>query len=65
MAFQDSGILVELRTWIGRAIEKYQAIAWINMEIWKKLKEAGIQIPFPQVDLHVKDMPVADAPSQR
>ena len=61
MEFQDSGILVELRTWIGRATDKYQAIAWINMQIWKKFKEAGVQIPFPQMDLHVKELPVAGA----
>jgi small-conductance mechanosensitive channel len=53
--FQDSGILLELRTWIARAVEKYRAITWVNLEIWKGLKRAGITIPFPQRDVHIKD----------
>jgi potassium efflux system protein len=52
--FQDSGILVELRTWIRHAENKYGAMSWTNLEIWKRFKAQGIQIPFPQLDLHIK-----------
>lgn len=55
--FQDSGILVELRTWIARATNKHQAMAWINFHIWRRFKEEGIQIPYPQRDLYLKEMP--------
>ncbi len=53
--FQDSGILLELWTWIADATEKLISRSWTNLEIWRAFKEAGIVIPFPQVDLHVKD----------
>ncbi len=55
MAFEDSGILVELWSWIGEATRKMAAKVWNNLEIWRSFKEAGIIIPFPQVDLHVKE----------
>ncbi len=59
VAFQDSGILLELRTWIARAVEKYRAITWVNLEIWRVLKAAGITIPFPQRDVYIKTTPQA------
>ncbi len=55
MAFQDSGILMELWTWIKDGHEKLAATTWVNMEIWREFKRAGIVIPFPQVDLHVME----------
>jgi small-conductance mechanosensitive channel len=57
IAFQDSGILMELRTWIKLASAKLRAEAWINYEIWKRFKDADIRIPFPQRDLHIKEIP--------
>jgi len=57
LEFQDSGILVELRTWIAKATDKYQALAWINFHIWRRFKEEGVRIPYPQRDLYLKEMP--------
>jgi small-conductance mechanosensitive channel len=57
LEFQDSGILVELRTWIAKATNKYQALTWINFNIWKRFKEEGIRIPYPQRDLYLKELP--------
>jgi len=53
--FQDSGIELILWTWIEEPTNKLAAAAWNNLEIWRAFKEAGIVIPFPQVDLHVKE----------
>jgi small-conductance mechanosensitive channel len=50
---------MELRTWIGRASDKLDAIAWTNMAVWKAFREHGITIPFPQVDVHMKNGPTA------
>ncbi len=29
----------------------------VYLAIWERLHEAGIEIPFPQLDLHVKQVP--------
>lgn len=54
-SFDDSGITVELRTWIRNAQEKMRAHSWGNHEIWRAFKNNGIEIPFPQVDVHMKN----------
>lgn len=55
IAFQDHGIEVEIRTWIRFAENKQVSLAWTNMQIWKKFREHHIEIPFHQLDLHIKD----------
>jgi potassium efflux system protein len=55
VAFQSSGIELALWTWIEVATQKLPALSWTNMEIWRAFKKAGVVIPFPQVDLHVKE----------
>ncbi|GAH47283.1 unnamed protein product, partial [marine sediment metagenome] len=55
VAFEDSGILLELWTWIKEATQKLAATSWVNLEIWREFNNSGIVIPFPQVDLHVKE----------
>jgi potassium efflux system protein len=52
--FKDSGIQLELWTWIYDAHYKIAAASWNNLQIWKAFKEQGIVIPFPQLDLHIK-----------
>ncbi len=53
-AFQDSGILMRTFTWVRDVTDKYSALSWNNLEIWRHFKKNGIEIPFPQMDLHVK-----------
>jgi len=52
--FGDSSINFTVYTWIDSANDKFQAHHWNNVEIWRKFKEQGIQIPFPQLDLHYR-----------
>ncbi|VAW72743.1 Potassium efflux system KefA protein / Small-conductance mechanosensitive channel [hydrothermal vent metagenome] len=58
IGFGDSGIDLELRVWIR---DPQQGVANVrsdvNVAIWKGFKEAGISIPYPQQDLHIKEMP--------
>jgi potassium-dependent mechanosensitive channel len=54
VSFDDSGITMSLWTWIGDASEKYAALSWCNLEIWRVFKNNDIEIPFPQVDVHMK-----------
>lgn len=53
-SFDDSGITMNLWLWIRDVEDKYQATSWNNLEIWRAFKNEGIEIPFPQVDLHIK-----------
>ncbi|RKX86749.1 MAG: mechanosensitive ion channel protein MscS [Spirochaetes bacterium] len=55
--FQDSGILMELWSWIPDSKAKLKTLSWINFEIWKEFKENGITIPFPQIDVHMDKKP--------
>jgi potassium efflux system protein len=68
-SFNSSGIELKLWTWIGNQTDKYAALSYNNLEIWRAFKNAGITIPFPQVDLHVQEpvghygtVPPAEAP---
>lgn len=57
MSFDSSGITLELHSWIRDARRKLEARSWMNLEIWRALKRAGITIPFPQLDLYVQALP--------
>lgn len=63
MAFGDSGLDLELRVWIR---DPQQGVANvrsdINVAIWKGFRDAGITIPYPQQDLHIKEMPAQGSP---
>jgi len=53
--FGDSSVNFQLRFWIR---DPHQGVANIQsavlLEIWDRFKEEGIEIPFPQRDLHLK-----------
>lgn len=62
MEFGDSGINLELRVWIDDPEEGTANVrSAINLAIWRAFKEAGITIPYPQRDLHLRTLP-ADWP---
>jgi small-conductance mechanosensitive channel len=55
LGFGDSSVNLELRIWIddppqGRA----NVISEVLLEIWDRFHEHGIEIPFPQRDLHLR-----------
>ncbi len=57
MGFGDSSVNLELRIWIndppnGRA----NVISEVLLGVWERFHENGIEIPFPQRDLHVRSM---------
>lgn len=52
--FGNSSINFTVYTWISSANDKFEAHHWNNVEIWRMFKKYGIQIPFPQLDLHYK-----------
>lgn len=53
--FGDSAIVVELLVWISDPEGQIGATVDLNLEIWRALKREGIEIPFPQTDIHLRD----------
>ncbi|MGB5605505.1 MAG: mechanosensitive ion channel domain-containing protein [Gammaproteobacteria bacterium] len=55
MEFADSGITLEARVWLTDPQEGVANIrSEINLAIWHGFKAAGITIPFPQRDVHLR-----------
>jgi small-conductance mechanosensitive channel len=55
IAFGESGIDLELWVWVNdpeRGITNIRSE--LNRTIWQALKRAGITIPYPQRDLHIR-----------
>lgn len=57
-AFGESSLDFELRVFLHNIDSRLGVISEINFAIDKAFRENGIEIPFPQRDLHVKSMPV-------
>lgn len=63
VAFGESALEFELRIWINDPEEGIESVrSAIRFEIWKAFKDNGIQIPYPQRDVHIKG-PSPTAPS--
>ncbi|HUJ73040.1 MAG TPA: mechanosensitive ion channel domain-containing protein [Verrucomicrobiae bacterium] len=55
-AFGESALNFELRVWSGDMAHRPGTLeSQLNFAIWDKFKENGIEIPFPQRDLHLKE----------
>ncbi|HNQ04228.1 MAG TPA: mechanosensitive ion channel [Thiobacillaceae bacterium] len=58
MSFGDSGIQLELRVWIQDPEQGLAGVrSDINLAIWRLFREAGIGMPYPQRDVHIRHMP--------
>ena len=55
--FGDSSLNFELLCWIDEPVLRGRLMHEMYMEIYKALNEADIEIPFPQRDLWVRQMP--------
>ncbi len=54
-SFGDSSVIFSLRVWIADPVEGTDNVrSDLLLAIWDKFKEHGIEIPFPQRDLHLK-----------
>lgn len=53
VSFDESGITVSVICWIKNSSKKYAAKSWINLEIWRRFKDRGVEIPYPKLDLKV------------
>lgn len=52
--FGDSALVFELRCWTENFNSWLQIQSSLRVEIEKVLRENGIEIPFPQTDIHIK-----------
>lgn len=60
MGFGESGIDLELRLWVRDPENGVNNVrSDVYRRIWRELREAGITIPFPQRDVHLKPAPAA------
>lgn len=63
MGFGESGIDLELRLWVNDPENGVNNVrSDVYRRIWRAFKEAGITIPFPQRDIHLKAVPGAAVP---
>jgi small-conductance mechanosensitive channel len=57
-AFGDSALEFQLRVWTTRMLHRRGVFfGQLNLAIYEKFQQRGIQIPFPQRDLHLKNVP--------
>jgi len=62
--FGDSSIDFEILVWTRELLQRRgECISRVNFAIHDSLRRHGIQIPFPQRDLHLKSGPLPPAPS--
>ena len=52
--FADSSLNLFIKYWISDYRQKFDITDQINMEIKRRFEEEGIEIPFPQRDVHIK-----------
>jgi small-conductance mechanosensitive channel len=55
--FGDSGLNFELLCWIEQPALRGKYLDILNVEVYKRFAENGIEIPFPKHDLYIKEMP--------
>ena len=58
--FGDSSINFELMGWIERPVLRGRVTHELFMAVYRRFMESGVEIPFPQRDLHVRSMPRQD-----
>jgi small-conductance mechanosensitive channel len=54
LGFGDSAWNMQLRCWIKEPKGHWRVLSELNCSIVKKFRENGVEIPFPQRDLHVR-----------
>jgi small-conductance mechanosensitive channel len=63
LAFGDSSLNFELRCHIEQINERLWVLSDMNFAIDKAFREHGIEIPFPQRDLHIRNWPTGEPPA--
>ncbi len=62
MGFGDSSLDFELRVWSESLFDRPNKLrSQVNFKIWDEFKRQGIEIPYPQRDIYVKEFPQRSA----
>ena len=56
LAFAASSLDFELRVWLPDYLDSTNVLSELNIEIESRFDEAGIEMPFPQSDLHLRSL---------
>ncbi|MDW7644750.1 MAG: mechanosensitive ion channel [Desulfuromonadales bacterium] len=54
--FGDSSLDFELRVWVEDVGQMLAVKSWLGQYVDKRFREEGVEIPFPQRDLHVRSI---------
>lgn len=57
LSFGDSALLFELRVFVRGVDQRFRARHELHMNVDKAFRESGLEIAFPQRDLHVRSVP--------
>ena len=58
--YGDSSIIIGMRYWVPTK-DYYKTLYAVNLAVYQKLRTAGITIPYPQYDLHIRSQPRVEA----
>ncbi|MCK5542685.1 MAG: mechanosensitive ion channel [Desulfobacterales bacterium] len=58
--FGDSSLDHELLCWVERPVLRGKVLHMLNTDVYKRFIKEGIQIPFPQRDVHIKPASAKD-----
>ena len=60
--YADSAMVFNLRVWTREYINRPGVLkSQLYYEVARRFREQGIEIPFPQRDVHIKNMPIGNA----
>ncbi|MEL6980657.1 MAG: mechanosensitive ion channel domain-containing protein, partial [Pseudomonadota bacterium] len=55
----DSGLEFELWAYLGNVNLVFNVHSDLMVMLWKRLREEGVEVPYPQTGLHVRSLPAA------
>ena len=54
MAFGDSSLNFEIRLWVNEIADRFDVRSEVLTEVDRRFREAGVEVPFPQRDVHMR-----------
>ena len=55
VGFGDSSLDFQVIAWIPNIMDQWRVAHELRVSLYKKFNEMGIEIPFPQLDVHIKE----------